>query len=82
MYRYVLIYLVTIHVIQFNYGVGKNQLTKLQEEVQDCNTKIFQLNHRLLKQDSDILHLREEVKNLLTELYKTRSTLKDIMDKL
>ena len=82
MYRYVLIYLVTIHVIQLNYGIGKNQLTKLQEEVQDCNTKIFQLNHRLLKQDSDILHLREEVKNLLTELYKTRSTLKDIMDKL
>lgn len=61
---------------------GKNQIIKLQEEVQDCNTKICQLSLRLEKQDGDILHLREEIKRLLTELCKTRITLKDIVDKL
>ena len=55
---------------------------KLEEEVQDCNTKICQLSLKLEKQDSDISHLREEVKRLLTELCKTTITLKDIVDKL
>jgi hypothetical protein len=48
--------------LQFFYCVaGKNQITKLQEEVRDCNTKMGQLSLRLEKQDSDIVHLREEV---------------------
>ena len=50
--------------------------------MQDCNIKICQLSLKLEQQDNDILHLREEVKKLLTELSKTRITLKDIVDKL
>ena len=55
------------------------QITRLQEEVQDCNTKICQLSLKLKQQDNDILHLREEVKKLLTELSKTRITLKSLL---
>lgn len=67
---------------EFFYCAGKIQITRLQEEVQDCNIKICQLSLKLKQQDNDILHLREEVRKLLTELSKTRITLKDIVEKL
>jgi len=61
---------------------GKIHVKELQEEVQECNVKICQLSLKLKQQDDDILHLREELKRLLTELSMTRITLKEIADKL
>ena len=71
-----------INVSSFSYCAGETQITRLQEEVQDCNAKICQLSLKLKQQDNDILYLREEVKKLLTELSKTRIALKNIVDKL
>ena len=58
------------------------QITRLQEEVRDCNVKIGQLSLKLNQQDNDILDLRAEIKKLLLELSMTKITLKDIIDKL
>lgn len=63
-------------------SLGKMHIQQLQEEVQQCNTKIVQLSNRLLKQDDDITNLREELKMLLVELANTRVTLNDILRKL
>ena len=61
---------------------GKVHIEELQVEVQECNTKIYQLSLKLQQQDDDILYLREELKRLLTELSMTRDTLKEVVDKL
>ena len=61
---------------------GEVHIEKLQEAVQECNTKIYQLSLKLQQQDDDILYLREELKRLLTELSMTRVTLKEVVDKL
>ena len=60
---------------------GKVHIEELQVEVQECNTKIYQLSLKLQQHD-DILYLREELKRLLTELSMTRDTLKEVVDKL
>ena len=50
--------------------------------MQECNIKVNQLSSKLKQQDDDISHLREELERLLTELSITRTTLKEIVDKL
>ena len=54
-----------------------------------CPTQICQLSLELKKQDGDITSLREELEKLLTELcdtrtelFHTRTTMKDIVEKL
>ena len=60
---------------------GEVHIAKLEEAMQECNTKIYQLSLKL-QQDDDILYLREELKRLLTELSMTRVTLKEVVNKL
>ena len=40
----------------------------LHRDVQDCYTKISDISSKLQKQDDDILTIKEELKNLLSEL--------------
>jgi chromosome segregation ATPase len=61
---------------------GKIYIKQLQDEIKECNIKIGQLSRKLTKQDDDIVHLREELRTLLTELATTKVTLKDIFKKM
>ena len=57
-------------------------MKELQKEVQDCYTKISNISSTLEQQNIDILFLKEELNQLLTELTETRVILKDIVNRL
>ena len=74
--RYILLaVLIIMNVLQLLCCLGKVHVKQLQVEVQECSVKINQLT-KLKQQADDILHLREALKRLLTELSRTRSTLR------
>lgn len=58
------------------------KLCVLEEEVQNCHARICHLSSKLQQQDVAIEMLKEELTKLLTELAETRTTLKDIANKL
>ena len=61
------------------YFAGEH-VKELQKEVQDCYTKISNVSSTLEQQNIDILFLKEELNQLLTELTETRVILRDIVN--
>ena len=63
---------------------GEKEKMKLcvLQEVQNCHARICHLSSKLQQQDVAIIMLKEELTKLLTELAETRTTLKDIANKV